>query len=438
MKAKGELIMQKKMLSMLLAGAMALTMLTPATVASADEADKVKLTFYGWVDEESYLEPLFEAFNAQSETSYIEAQYCAVDEYEQVVLSALSAGTPIDVLAINGLSPMSNYQEKEMLIDMTEFAEASGFDAVATYGDTYSGANVDAMYGLPYRMAVWFMFYNKTMLEDLGAEIQTETSYTWTEFTEICLEVQEKLKEKGMDIESDPNNGCYAGLVGMNKNVTIAQRGVRLDDEDTSAIDEFWTLWNELQENGTHLPYAEKLEYSTNVGSVYWVPGRIAFFQNATWGISSYNTKMESGEMPFEYGCMPMPVPEGVEDGTNLSNPNFLGIPTTSEHAEEAYKFIEFACSHDGALILAEQGVLPAYADDEVTNAYTTYANQPDDALARIISSPNNRLTDICFTGYAEMQAAYEEAMESYLVGNMTKEEALDAFVAKRDALLAE
>jgi ABC-type glycerol-3-phosphate transport system substrate-binding protein len=431
--------MNKKMLSLLLTGAMAASMLAPATVVSAsDNTEKVKLTYYGWSDEEEYLQPLFDAFNEQSETAYIEPQYCAVGEYEEVVLAALAAGTPIDVLAINGLSPMSNYQEKGLLMDMTEYAEAAGFDPAEVYQDTYSGANEDGMYGIPYRMAVWLMFYNRDLLDELGVEVQTDTSYTWDEFNEKCLEVEEKLKENGMDIESDPNNGCYAGLVGVNKNMTIAQRGVSLLDDDTSAIEEFWTLWNELQENGTHLPYAEKLEYGTNVGSVYWVTGRVAFFQNATWGISSYNTKVESGEMAFQYGVMPLPVPDGVEDNTNLSNPNFFGIPTTSEHPEEAYEFIQFACSHDGAMILADQGVLPAYSDDEVAQAYSDYANQPDDTLSRIISSENNRLTDLCFPGYAEVQAAYEEAMESYLVGNMTLEEALDSYVTKKASILGE
>ena len=118
-------------------------------------------------------------------------------------------------------------------------------------------------------------------------------------------------------------------------------------------------------------------------------------------------------------------VPEGVEDGTNLSNPNFLGIPTTSENAEEAYKFIQFACTHDGAKILADQGVLPAYSDDEVAAAYNEFAAQEDDTLQRIISSPNNKLTDLCFPEYAEVQAAYEESMESYLVGNMSLDDAL-------------
>ena len=68
--------MKKKMISVLMAGAMAVSMLAPAAVVSAeDNGDKVKLTFYGWSDEQDYLQPLFDAFNEQSETSYIEPPY---------------------------------------------------------------------------------------------------------------------------------------------------------------------------------------------------------------------------------------------------------------------------------------------------------------------------------------------------------------------------
>ena len=450
-----EIMMRRKSISFMLAAAMTLSMAacgssnTTGANASGGEittegkqeaetgsADKVKLTFYGWTDEQGYLDPLFEAYNAQSDDSYIEAQYCAVDEYEEVVTSAMAAGTSIDVLAINGLSPMSSYQEKGYLTDLSDYAKEADFDANATYGDTYSGANQNGMYGLPYRMAVWLMYYNKDMLKDLGVEYQTDKSYTWSEFKSLCEKVQDALAAKGEDIKSDPNNGCYAGLVGMQKTTTISQRGGRLDDEDTSAIREYWTLWNDLQEDGTHLPYAEKLEYGTNVGSVYWTAGRVAFFQNATWGIAGYNEKMESGEMPFTYGIMKMPVPDGVEENTNLTNPNFFGVPVSSEHPKEAYEFIQWACTEEGAMNLASQSVLPAYPSDDVSAKYAEVTKQSDGVLAEMISSPNNKLTDICFKGYVEVQAAYEEQMESYLCGNESIDEAIDNFVQKRDEIL--
>ena len=58
--------MKKKMISVLMAGAMAVSMLAPAAVVSAeDNGDKVKLTFYGWSDEQDYLQPLFDAFRAR-------------------------------------------------------------------------------------------------------------------------------------------------------------------------------------------------------------------------------------------------------------------------------------------------------------------------------------------------------------------------------------
>jgi ABC-type glycerol-3-phosphate transport system substrate-binding protein len=331
---------------------------------------------------------------------------------------------------------MNSYQEKGYLTDMTQYASAAGFDPKSVYGDIYSGANQNGMYGIPYRMAVWFMFYNKTMLDDLGITVQTDKSYTWDEYADLCIKTEDALKAAGKDIGSDPNNGCYAGLVGMNKEMTIQQRGARFDDQDTSAITEMWDIWHKLDTDGTHVPYAEKLQYSTNAGKVFWTTGRVAFFQNATWGIANYNKDPADGGCDFDYRCMKMPVPDGVKDNTNPANPNYFGIPVTSSHPEQAYEFIQWACTNGGAKILAESSVLPAYADDEVTSTYTENAKQKDDVLGQIISSPNNCLTDLCFPGYSEVLSAYEEQMESYMVGNETEDEALANFVSKRDEIL--
>jgi ABC-type glycerol-3-phosphate transport system substrate-binding protein len=402
-----------------------------------DSSDKkTEIVFYGLSDEEGYLQKLFDAYVQNNPNVIIKPQYYATGEYEEVVLVALAASTPIDVLTINGLSPMSNYQEKGFLLDMADMMKAANFDPAKTYGDIYTDSNIGGVHGFPYRNAVWFMFYNKDMLNELGIQVKTGESYTWSEFAALAADVQAKLKAAGKDIESDPNAGCYAGLVGMNYQLPNAQRKARLDDPDTRVIRESWTIWNNLQANGSHLSFAEKLEFGTNVGYVYWTPGRIAFFQNATWGIKTYNDYIARGDMNFQYGVMPMPVPDGVPSNTNPASPNFFGIPVTSKNRQTAYDFIQYACTAEGAFVLASEGVLTAFANDEVLAAYNKYAAQPDDVLSKIISSPNNVLTDICFNGYNEVRSAYQEYMASYLVGTVSLDNAIAGFTAKRKEIL--
>jgi ABC-type glycerol-3-phosphate transport system substrate-binding protein len=140
--------------------------------------------------------------------------------------------------------------------------------------------------------------------------------------------------------------------------------------------------------------------------------------------------------MDFQYGVMPMPVPDGVPGNTNPVGPNFLGIPVTSRNKQAAYDFVQYACTDEGALVLASDGVLTGYSNPQILAAYNEYAAQPDDVLSKVISSPNNVLTDICFNGYAEVRSAYEENMHSFLVGSSTLDNAIRAFVAKRREIL--
>ena len=56
--------------------------------------------------------------------------------------------------------------------------------------------------------------------------------------------------------------------------------------------------------------------------------------------------------------------------------------------------------------------------------------------LQRMITSKNNRLSDLCFENFTEVQSAYEEQMESFLCGNESLEDALNNFVTKRADIL--
>lgn len=60
------------------------------------------------------------------------------------------------------------------------------------------------------------------------------------------------------------------------------------------------------------------------------------------------------------------------------------------EASEEAYDFIKFACTYEGANIIAETGTLTAYSDDKVKETYLKAANQSDDMLSRLYFSGNN------------------------------------------------
>ena len=353
--------MKKKMLSLLLVGAMASSMLVPAAV-SAEENDKVKLTFYGWSDEESYLQPLFDAFNEQSETSYIEPQYCAVGEYEEVVLSALSAGTPIDVLAINGLSPMSNYQTKEILMDMTEFADAAGFDPAATYQDTYSGANEGGMYGIPYRMAVWFMYYNKDMFDKYGIEIPKT-------FDNLEAAMQ-KFVDNGVTPLSEgvaeyPLQHLWWQLVLSKANDKFI-KNYEMYDGDVDWQGEATTYATKTIKDWVSKGYISKDCTGTKAEDAGqgFMNGTYPMFFSGTWWFGRFQSDMKNANWTFST------FPD--TDKVVGSSGNIWVIPENSKKKDLAAQFIDITLSDEVQDLMGNSGGLPIAADpDKITDEKT-------------------------------------------------------------------
>ena len=218
--------------------------------------EKVKLQFYSWSDETAYLDPAVAAYNAQSEVAEVEVTYFPPTEYAEKILATFASGTEFDVLCVNGLSPYGEYKSKDTIQEISAYVEASGLDT-EIYGDVFKTSNEDGLYGLPYRGAVWLMFANEALFEKAGGPFSQE-QLTWDEYRDLAKQLTK--------------DGTYGGLVGMDNFVLLQQLGGSVMDEDTGKIRQSLELWKALEDDGGHVPFAEKLECRL---PVYLRPGRI-------------------------------------------------------------------------------------------------------------------------------------------------------------------
>lgn len=383
---------------------------------------KVKLKFYDWSDEKAYLDPLVEAYNAQSDVAEVEVEYFAPTEYAEKILTSFSSGVEFDILGVNGVSFYGEYQNKHVLQEITDYVENDKLDT-SVYGKVFEQSNPDGIYGLPYRQSIWLVYINEELFKEAGLEIPTE-QLTWSEYRDLAKQLTD--------------DDTYGGLVGMDNYVLMQQLGGSVMDEDTSIIRENLELWKELHEDGSHVPFEEKLELGQNAGSLFTTaPAEtVAMFMNGTWGITSYNQKIKDGEMPFQYRVMPMPVPDGEEEYSAPCGMNFLSVSKTSKHPEEAYDFIKFACTYEGANIIAETGTLTAYSDDKVKETYLKAANQSDDMLSKIVFSGNNVIEQKYDPNYTKVETFLTEEMELYMIGEQDLDTTMKNFEERRAEIL--
>ena len=406
----------KKLMALLLTGAMVFGTVGFTSTVKAD--DKVQLTFYDWSDEQAYLDPLVEAYNAQSDVAEVKVEYFAPTEYAEKILASFSSGVEFDILGVNGVSFYGEYQDKKVLQELTDYVEADGLDT-SVYGKVFEQSNQNGIFGLPYRQSVWLLFVNEELFKKAGVEIPTE-QLTWDEYRELAKELTD--------------GETYGGLVGMDNYVLMQQLGGSVMDEDTTVIRENLELWKQLHEDGSHVPFEEKLEMGQNAGSMFTTAPaeKVAMFMNGTWGVTSYNQKYESGEMPFKYRVMPMPIPEGAEDYTAPCGMNFLSVSKTSKHPEEAYDFIKFACTYEGANIIAETGTLTAYSDDDVKATYLEAVDQADDTLSKIVFSENNAIEQKYDPNSTAVETILTEEMELYMIGEQDLDTTMKNFEERR------
>ena len=131
-----------------------------------------------------------------------------------------------------------------------------------------------------------------------------------------------------------------------------------------------------------------------------------------------------------------MPVPDGEEEYSAPCGMNFLSVSKTSKHPEEAYDFIKFACTYEGANIIAETGTLTAYSDDKVKETYLKAANQSDDMLSKIVFSGNNVIEQKYDPNYTKVETILTEEMELYMIGEQDLDTTMKNFEERRAEIL--
>ena len=395
---------------------------TSSSGSTAATKEKVVLNFYDWTDEQTYLDPAVKAYNEQSKVAQVKVTYFPATEYAEKILSAFSSQTKFDVLGVNGVSPYGQYQDKKTLVDISKYVKDSKLDT-SVYGSVFQQCNANGIFGLPYRQSDWLIFANKKLFKDAGIEIPTK-QLTWDEYRELAKKLTKGTGDKK----------TYGGLVGMDNWVIMQQLGGSVMDKDTTIIRKALQTWKQLEDDGSHVPFKEKLEMGQNAGTLFsTAPAtKVAMFQNGTWGVAALNTKVAKGELPFDYAVMPMPIPEGSKEYTSPCGMNFFSIPKSSEHPAEAYDFIQYMTTAKGAGIIAESGTLTAYNDADIKATFIKAVKQSDDTLSKIVFSQNNQIEQKYDPNYAEVETALKEEFQLYMIGEQDIDATMKKFESRR------
>ena len=361
---------------------------------------------------EDKLARMVEAFEAQNPDVRVDIETIGFNDYFTQLQTRVAAGTAPDAFELN-FENFVSYAERELLSDIGPLEDATDFDAAALNDRAYEAfATGGTQYGLPASFSTVLLFYNADLFDRAGISYPDE-SWTWQEMDSAAAEIAAL---------GDESFGIFQPIHFFEFFKTIQQNGGSLLNEEKTAF----TLTR--PENIETLEHMVARVQETNVmptsaqmsGMGDWdlfKSGRLGMLVTGIWAFPDFSENID-----FAWDVE-------VEPGNTRKATHFfangLVISAESEHAEEAFRWIQFmSASREAAEIRVEAGwELPA---SEYENVLETYTSQtPPENREAVFESLNHLVTPPVIADFSRMSDIISQELEAARNGSKSPEQAL-------------
>lgn len=390
-------------------------------VAPSESSDAVTITLAGWtLDTRPEFRALADAYHVEHPNVTVQVKEYSADDYDKQLIADLSAHSTADVFPIKNLRMFYTYTEPGALADLSDVASAYAGDGnLRGIGDFALNGKI---YAMPYRQDVWVLFYNRTLLRELGLP-EPHATWTWANYESHCRLIDKALKERHME-------GVYAtyhhtAWQSMPQSIALAQYGGDHADSmffsgDYAYLEPVYVRMLRMQQDGLTLPYntisSSKTTYQSQFGTQ-----KAVLLPMATWYMGPLASAQENGDADdFEWGIMPLPQQnaEQTRHPRSFADPTGFAIPATltGRKLEVAKDFVAWASGERGAQVLAATGTLPAYWSTPVLDTFLDRPHMPRGAATRAaiidnVLAPENPVGEATQLIQDELQIAHTSIM---------------------------
>ena len=376
--------MKKKVVSVLLVGAMAGTMLAGCggdnkaadagdNTKKEDTADKsdssdsgddssaegkvtlnVTTTFAGTESNVDKYQETIENWQKETGNKVNDSSASADEAMKARVITDFETGAEPDVMFYFNGNDSNPFVEADKVVPIDEIREKYPDYAANMNDDLIPGSPVDGVkYAVPFYGYWEGMYVNKKVCEDAGVEIPGPDT-TWEQFMETC----QKIKDAGYTPITcdDAYILCLFGyhmsrLNGYDKTSDIVKNN-KWDDPSV------------METAKAYADFAQKGYFSENIASNVFPAGQnqelalgtAAMYLNGSW--LPNEVKNMAGD-DFQWGCFSYPAVEGGTDGPEAANygGQVLAINKNSQNAEDAFKLITYITKGEFDKKLSEESL---------------------------------------------------------------------------------
>ncbi len=260
---------------------------------------------------------------------------------EEVILAAIVSKSTPDVYSNVWPGVVQQYVEADILVRLDEFAD---FDSVlhsripVSLHDQFRSKN-QGIYQFPWKANPIVIYYNKRMLREAGIEVPLKT---YSQFMDAASKMTVDLNGNGyadrwmMDVDINTEwwhrfFDFYTLFIAASGGNTFLNPDGSVAFDSPEGVGVF-----EFLRTGFEKGYFPNAFFQGDV----FLQEKVAVHISGPWNIAH----LESYKSPdFEYGFMPMPVPDHYSgDVFTYGDPKSLAIFKTAKNPELAWKFIKF------------------------------------------------------------------------------------------------
>ncbi|MBC7870256.1 MAG: extracellular solute-binding protein, partial [Chitinophagaceae bacterium] len=203
-------------------------------------------------------------------------------------------------------------------------------------------AESDAIYGFPTQFTVTGPYINRTLFEQAGIEVPSDTNeaVTWQEWTDVAREVAEAT-ETQYAIAIDRSGHRFAGpAMSVGATYFDDEGNFTVDTEGYRAFAELLKSWHDdgitpaevwLGSGGTYAAAAD-----------YFINSQLVFYMSGSWQIQRFTNDIGDA---FDWEAVPNPTGDG--GSTGMPGGAALVAFAATEHPAEVARVMEYLVQED-------------------------------------------------------------------------------------------
>ena len=393
-----------------------------------DDGGSVELTVWTWDQPGAGLEAAIPAFEDANPGITVKVENVGNPAIWDKITTGMAAGGEglADIMNI-GVDYMGNYIETfpDGLANLSEMgADDLEDDFPATLWGSAQNAD-GAVFGIPYEVNTNVVFYRQDLFEQIGVDM--DDIQTWDDLLDAGI----KLKDEtgtflfAMDkAASEPSADFWQLLARLEGTFFYNEDGeIALSDSGSVAALDF-------------------IKRANDAGVIADIPGgwdnlmtqvkgeaNVAMLASASWmaGVFPENAPDLAGN----WGVRRPPAMEEGGYTAASAGGTFLSVANSSDHKEEAWKFVEFAMATlDGQELVYEgAGLFPSYRPMWETEAFTQPNPYFNDELVNqlfVEALSEDTPPDYYTSDYAQALKAYSDAQTQVLLSGADPKKVLD------------